>query len=46
MILQETLENIKQAEIDYKRAIEINPEYTFAIEALEQLQLKNKTFNK
>ncbi len=42
----ETLGNIKQAEIDYTRAIEINPEYTFAIEALEQLQLKNKTFNK
>ena len=42
----ETLGNIKQAEIDYKRAIEINPEYTFAIEALEQLQLKNKKYNK
>ena len=42
----ETLGNIKQAEIDYKRAIEINPEYTFAKDALESLQLKNKTFNK
>ena len=42
----ETLGNIKQAEIDYKRAIEINPDYTFAIEALEQLQFKNKNFNK
>ena len=42
----ETLGNIKQAEIDYKRAIEINPDYTFAIEALEQLNLKNKKYNK
>ena len=42
----ETLGNIKQAEIDYKRAIEINPDYTFAIEALEKLQFKNKNFNK
>ena len=42
----ETLGNIKQAEIDYKRAIEINPDYTFAIEALEQLQFKNKNYNK
>ena len=42
----ETLGNIKQAEIDYKRAIEINPEYTFAVEALEQLQLKNKKYKK
>ena len=42
----ETLGNIKQAEIDYKRAIEINPEYTFAVEAVEQLQLKNKKYNK
>jgi len=42
----ETLGNIKQAETDYKRAIEINPEYTFAVEALEQLQSKNKKYNK
>ena len=42
----ETLGDIKQAEIDYKRAIEINPEYTFAVEALEQLQLKNKKYKK
>ena len=42
----ETLGNIAQAESDYKRAIEINPEYIFAVEALEQLQLKNKKFNK
>tara|TARA_B110000967_G_scaffold143517_1_gene146779 strand:- start:700 stop:1722 length:1023 start_codon:yes stop_codon:yes gene_type:complete len=42
----ETLGNIKQAEIDYKRAIEINPKYTFAVEALEQLQLQNKKYKK
>ena len=42
----ETLGNIKQAEIDYKRAIEINPEYTFAVEALEQLQSKNNKYKK
>ena len=42
----ETLGNIAQAESDYKRAIEINPEYIFAMEALEQLQFKNKKFNK
>jgi tetratricopeptide (TPR) repeat protein len=42
----ETLGNITQAEVDYKRAIEINPEYTFAVEALEQLQLKNKKYKK
>ncbi|CAI8240595.1 MAG: Uncharacterised protein [Cryomorphaceae bacterium] len=42
----ETLGNIEQAEIDYKRAIEINPEYTFAVEALEQLQSKNNKYKK
>ena len=42
----ETLGNVKQAEIDYSRAIEINPEYTFAIEALENLRTKNKKYNK
>ena len=42
----ETLGNIKQAETDYKRAIEINPEYTFAVEALAQLQLLNKKYKK
>ena len=42
----ETLGDIKQAEIDYKRAIEINPKYTFAVEALEKLRLKNKRYNK
>ncbi len=42
----ETLGNIAQAESDYKRAIEINPEYTFAIDALEKLQERNKQFKK
>ena len=42
----ETLGNIAQAESDYKRAIEINPDYTFAIEALKGLEEKNKKFNK
>jgi len=42
----ETLGNIAQAEVDYKRAIEINPNYTFAVDALKQLQLKNKNYNK
>ncbi|MDC0249281.1 tetratricopeptide repeat protein [Flavobacteriales bacterium] len=42
----ETLGNIGQAESDYKRAIEINPDYTFAIEALKELEEKNKKFNK
>ena len=42
----ETLGNIAQAESDYKRAIEINPEYTYAIEALESLREKNKKYNK
>ena len=42
----ETLGNIAQAEIDYKRAIEINPDYTFAIDALNKLDLRNKKFNK
>ena len=42
----ETLGNIAQAESDYKRAIEINPEYKYAIEALETLQKTNKKYNK
>ena len=37
----ETLGNIAQAEVDYKRAIEINPEYNFAIDALEKLNKNN-----
>lgn len=36
----ETLGNIAQAEVDYKRAIEINASYVFAKEALDNL-LKN-----
>ena len=42
----ETLGNVAQAESDYKRAIEINPEYTYAIEALESLINMNKNYNK
>ena len=42
----ETLGNIAQAEVDYKRAIEINKDYTFALEALKALDLRNKKFNK
>jgi tetratricopeptide (TPR) repeat protein len=42
----ETLGNIAQAEVDYKRAIEINPDYTFAVDALKALDLRNKKFNK
>lgn len=42
----ETLGNISQAESDYKRAIEINPEYKYAIEALGTLQKINKKYNK
>jgi tetratricopeptide (TPR) repeat protein len=42
----ETLGNIAQAESDYKRAIEINPQYTYAIEALESLRENNKKYNK
>ena len=38
------LGNIKQAEIDFNRAIEINPNYTFAVDALENLMLDNKKF--
>ena len=44
--LIETLGNIAQAEVDYKRAIEINPDYTFAIDALKALDLRNKKFHK
>ena len=42
----ETLGNIAQAEVDYKRAIAINPDSTFAIDALKVLDLRNKKFNK
>jgi len=42
----ETLGNIIQAESDYKRAIEINPQYTYAIEALERLKKNNIKYNK
>ena len=42
----ETLGNIAQAESDYIRAIELNSEYLYAIEALELLREKNKKYNK
>ena len=42
----ETLGNIAQAEVDYKRAIEIKPDYIFAVDALKALDLRNKKFNK
>lgn len=38
----EKLGNIAQAERDYTRAIEINPKYTFAMDALNQLKQNNK----
>ena len=41
----ETLGNIAQAEVDYKRSIEINPDYKFAIDALENLRNNNKKYN-
>ena len=41
----ETLGNIAQAESDYKRAIAINANYVFAIDALKELRTKN-TINK
>ena len=42
----ETLGNIAQAESDYKRAIDLNPQYSYAIEALESLRKNNRKFNK
>jgi len=41
----ETLGNIAQAEVDYKRAIEINPEYKYAIDALQNLKNNNQKYN-
>ena len=41
----ETLGNIMQAESDYRRAIEINPEYIYAIDALEKLLKNNIRYN-
>ena len=41
----ETLGDVARAEYNYKKAIEINPEYNFAIEALLALQEKNKRYN-
>ncbi len=37
----ETLGNIAQAEVDYTRSIEINPDYTYAIDALGILKKNN-----
>jgi tetratricopeptide (TPR) repeat protein len=42
----ETLGNIAQAESDYNRAVEINSQYNYAIEALENLKINNKKYNK
>ncbi|MAW20825.1 MAG: hypothetical protein CMD16_00330 [Flavobacteriales bacterium] len=42
----ETLGNVLQAESDYKRAVAINPEYTYAIEALDNLIMMNENYNK
>ena len=42
----ETLGNVLQAESDYKRAIEINPKYIYAIEALDMLRENNKKYNR
>lgn len=38
----ETLGDVLHAEMDYKKAIEINPSYQSAIDALKNLQIKNK----
>ena len=42
----ETLGNIAQAEVDYKRAIEIKSDYVFAVDALSELNIKNSRYNK
>ena len=42
----ETLGDVARAEYNYKKAIEINPEYKYAIEALLVLQENNKKYNK
>jgi len=41
----ETLGNIAQAEVDYERSIEINPEYKYAVDALNNLKNNNKKYN-
>ena len=41
----ENLGNIAQAEVDYKRALEIKPDYTYAKEAYDQLLTKNNKLN-
>jgi len=42
----EAIGNILQAETDYSRAIEINPNYSFAIDALKKLKEQNNKFKK
>ena len=42
----ENLGNILQAESDYNRAIEINPQYVYAMEALDVLRKNNNKYNK
>ena len=37
----ETLGNIAQAEVDYKRSIEINPNYQYGRDALDKLKNNN-----
>ena len=41
----ENLGNIAQAEVDYKRALEIKLDYTYAKEAYDQLLTKNNKLN-
>ena len=41
----ETLGNIAQAEVDYKRAIEINPDYKYAKDAWQNLKNNNQKYN-
>lgn len=42
----QSLGNIEQAESDYKRALDINSDYLYAIDALNDLQKINQKFNK
>ncbi len=42
----ESLGNIMQARTDYQRAIDINPNYNYAIEALKRINSKNQKIKK
>ena len=42
----EILGNIAQAESDYNRSTEINPDYSYAIDAFKKLKEKNIKYNK